>query len=64
MTNVSDHTKCMSLSNQPHMIRSILIDLYPDEHNQGLHVDVVITCDEIIEVAKLVPMKNFSTKTT
>ena len=27
----------MSLSNQPHIIRSILIDLIPDEHNQGLH---------------------------
>ena len=37
MANVSDHAKCISLSNQPHMIKSILIDLNPDERNQGLH---------------------------
>ena len=36
MVNVSDHTKCISLNNQPCMIRSILIDLNLDEYKQGL----------------------------
>ena len=36
MANASDHTKCISLSNQPCMTLRTLIDLNPDEYNQGL----------------------------
>ena len=35
MVNISDRTKCISLSNQPCMTRPTLIDLNPDECNQG-----------------------------
>ena len=34
--NVSDLTKCISLNNQRCMTRPTLIDLNPDECNQGL----------------------------
>ena len=37
IVNVSDHTECISLKNQSCMTRPILIDLNPDEYNQGLH---------------------------
>ena len=36
MTNVSDHTKFISLSNQQCLTRPTLIDLNPDEYNQRL----------------------------
>ena len=36
MANASDHTKCISLSNQTCMTLRTLIDLNPDEYNQGL----------------------------
>ena len=34
LVNGSNHTKCVSLSNQEHMIQSTLINLYPNEYNQ------------------------------
>ena len=34
--NYSDHTKCIFPNNQPGMTRPTLIDLNPDEYNQGL----------------------------
>ena len=34
--NISNWTICISLNNQPCMTRSTLIDLNPDEYNQGL----------------------------
>ena len=37
MANVSDHAKCISLSNQPCMTRPTLIDLNLDEYDQRLH---------------------------
>ena len=37
MVNVSDQRKCISLNNQPSMARPTLIDLNPDECNQGSH---------------------------
>ena len=39
VAKVSDHanSNCISFSNQPSMIRPTLIDLNPDENNQGLH---------------------------
>ena len=33
MVNVSDHTKCISLSNQPFMTIPTLVDLNLDEYN-------------------------------
>ena len=36
MANVSKFTTCISLNNQPCMARPALIDLIPDEYNQGL----------------------------
>ena len=36
MVNVSEHIKCVSLSNQPCMNRPTLIDLNLDKYKQGL----------------------------
>ena len=38
MANVSSHTACISLNNQPCVARSTLIDLNPDEYNQRLWI--------------------------
>ena len=37
MVDVSNHTKYISLNNQPCMVRTILTDFNPDEWNQRLH---------------------------
>ena len=37
LVNGSDHTKCVSLSNQKCMIQSIPINLHPNEYNQEFH---------------------------
>ena len=37
MVNGSDHTKCISLNNQPCMARPTLINLNPDKYYQVLH---------------------------
>ena len=34
LVNGSNHTKCLSLSNQKNMIQPVLIDLHPNEYNQ------------------------------
>ena len=36
MVTVSEHTKCISLINQPCMARPTLTDLNPHKYNQGL----------------------------
>ena len=36
MANISDFTTCITLNSQPCMIGAALIDLNPDECNQGL----------------------------
>ena len=36
MASVSNFRTCISLNNQPCMTRRALIDLSPDEYNQGL----------------------------
>ena len=36
MINITVHAKCISLNNQPCMARDTLVDLNPDEYNQGL----------------------------
>ena len=35
--NVSNHTKCVSLSNQKCMFQPTLINLHPNEYSQELH---------------------------
>ena len=35
--SASNHTKCVSLSNQKCMIQPILINLHPNEYSQELH---------------------------
>ena len=37
IVNASNHTKCVSLSNQKCKIQPILINLHPNEYNQELH---------------------------
>ena len=37
LTSPSNHTKCVSLSNQKCMIQPTLINLHPDEYTQELH---------------------------
>ena len=36
IVNASNHTKCVSLSNQKCLIQTALINLYPNEYFQGL----------------------------
>ena len=35
--NASNHTKCVSLSNEKCMIQPTLINLHPNEHSQEFH---------------------------
>ena len=37
LINGSNHTKCVSLSNQKCMIQANLINLHPNEYSQELH---------------------------
>ena len=37
IVNASNHTKCVSLSNQKYIIQSTLISLHPNEYNQEFH---------------------------
>ena len=37
IVNASNHTKCVSLSNQKCKIQPTLINLHPNEYNQELH---------------------------
>ena len=37
MINASNHTKCISLSNEKHMIPYTLITLYPNEYIQEFY---------------------------
>ena len=37
IVSASNHTKCVSLSNQKCMIQPILINLHPNEYGQELH---------------------------
>ena len=37
IVNVSNHTKCVSLSNQRCIIQPILINLHPNEYSQEVH---------------------------
>ena len=37
IVNVSNHTKCVSLSNQKCMIQPTLINLHPNEYSQEFH---------------------------
>ena len=34
LVNESNHTKCVSLSNQKSMVQPTLINLHPNEHSQ------------------------------
>ena len=37
LVNGSNHTKCVSLSNQECMIQPTLIDLHPNDYSQEFH---------------------------
>ena len=37
LVNESNHTKCVSLSNQKSMVQPTLINLHPNEQSQELH---------------------------
>ena len=37
IVNASNHTKCVSLSNQKNEIQSTFINLHPNEYSQGFH---------------------------
>ena len=55
MFNASDYAKYISLNNQPCMTRPTLIDINPDEYNQGFsyHPSTVIETDLIEAVILL-----------
>ena len=37
IVNASNHTKCVSLSNQKYEIQDTLVNLHPSKYNQELH---------------------------
>ena len=46
----SNHTKCVSLSNQKCMIQSTLINMHPNEYSQELHYYLfVVKLDKCVE---------------
>ena len=61
MTNVSNHTKSISLDNQPCMAILILINLKPVEYNQGLRYYPFMSnldrCDEICNTLLIHPVE-------
>ena len=68
LVNGSNHTKCISLSNQRCMIQPTLIYLHPNEYNQQLHyhpfsVDLdrcVTSCNTfIVSLCEKCPNKEF-----
>ena len=40
LVNGSNHKRCISLSNQKHMIQPTLINLHPNEHSQEFHYSI------------------------
>ena len=49
LVNGSNHTKCISLSNQKFMIQPTLINLHPNEYNQEFHYyPFVVTLDRYV----------------
>ena len=49
IVNVSNHTKCVSLSNQKCEIQPALINLYPNEYNRELHYyPIVVKLDKCV----------------
>ena len=54
IVNGSNHTKCISLSNQKCMIQSSLIKLHPNENSQELHCyPFAVKSDDVLEVVML-----------
>ena len=49
IVNVSNHTKCVSLSNQRCIIQPILINLHPNEYSQEVHYyPFAVTLDKCV----------------
>ena len=52
--NPSNHTKCVSLSNQNHEIQPTLINLHPNEYSQDFHYNpFLVKLDRSLEVVIL-----------
>ena len=66
LVNGSNHTKCVSLTNQKCMIQPILINLHPYEYSQELHYypftvklgRCVGSCDTLSDLSKNVSVSN------
>ena len=41
LLNVSNHTKCVSLSNRKSTTQPIIINLHPNEYTEGLHFRLI-----------------------
>ena len=54
LVNGSNHTKCVSLSNQKCMIQPTLINLHPNEYSQEFHYySFSVKLDDVLEVVIL-----------
>ena len=63
IANVFDHTKSISLCNQPCVTRRTLIDLNRDEYNQGLRYYPFTFDLEVVKLLMIYPVENaFQTK--
>ena len=55
LVNASNHTKCMSLSNQKCMTQSTLINLHPNEYIQELHYyPFAVNLDRCVESCNII----------
>ena len=53
IVNVSNHTKCVSLSNQKYMPQPTLMNLHPHEYSQEFHYCPFAVKLDVLEVAIL-----------
>ena len=66
LVNASNHTKCVSLSNQKFEIQPTLINLHPNEYSQELHYypfaveldKCVGSCNSLIDLSNKVCVPN------
>ena len=55
LVNASNHTKCMSLSDQKCMTQSTLINLHPSEYSQELHYyPFAVNLDRCVESCNII----------
>ena len=66
LVNASNHTKCVSLTNQKCMTQPTIINLHPNEYTQGLHYypftvnldSCIVSCNTLNDLSKMCSKQN------